>query len=227
MIVIDPGHGGTVKVDGSSPNNATGPDGLLEKIVTLEVALRAVAALVAAGQQVKLTRETDVNLGLHDRAAVAKAVAAPAFVSIHFNGDADNRVQGTETWTHSLASAASIALARIVQSHTVAATGYRDRGVKAKVLGVLDPESHDSHTAACLVEVSFLTDPKENARLRDPASVDAVGQAIAGGIQAYLATLPPTAIPRVAKRVEKRRRRRARKIVSRSSRRPVRRKKKD
>jgi len=226
MIVIDPGHGGTVKVGGSSPNNATGPDGLLEKTVTLEVALRAAVALAAAGQQVKLTRETDVNLGLDDRAAVAKAVAAPAFVSIHFNGDADSRVQGTETWTHSVASAASIGLARIVQSHTVGATGYRDRGVKAKVLGVLDPESHDPRTAACLVEVSFLTDPNENARLHDPAYVDMVGRAIADGIQAYLATLPPTSILRAAKPLAKRRRRRARKIVSRSRRRPVRRKKK-
>jgi phosphoserine aminotransferase len=30
-IVIDPGHGGSKTVGGSSPNNATGPTGLLEK----------------------------------------------------------------------------------------------------------------------------------------------------------------------------------------------------
>jgi N-acetylmuramoyl-L-alanine amidase len=195
MVVIDPGHGGTTKVGGSSPNNATGPDGLLEKTVTLEIATRAAAALVAAGHEVTLTRTTDVNLGLADRAAVAKAAAAPAFVSIHFNGDANATVQGTETWTDSDASAASVALARIVQSHVVAATGYRDRGVKAKELGVLNPDSHDPHTAACLVEVSFLTDPNENARLRNPTYLDTIGGAISAGILAYLVSIHPSAIP--------------------------------
>jgi len=195
MVVIDPGHGGTARVGGSSPNNATGPDGLLEKVVTLEVAERAAAALVAAGQQVTLTRTTDVNLGLADRAAVAKAAGAPAFVSIHFNGDANATVQGTETWTHSNASAASVALARIVQSHMVAATGYRDRGVKAKELGVLNPDSHDPQTAACLVEVSFLTDRNENARLRSPAYLDTIGGAISAGILSYLISIRPSAIP--------------------------------
>ena len=34
-IVIDPGHGGDVKVGGSSPNNARGPSGVLEKALTL------------------------------------------------------------------------------------------------------------------------------------------------------------------------------------------------
>jgi N-acetylmuramoyl-L-alanine amidase len=40
-IVIDPGHGGTTTVGDSSPNNATGPTGLLEKTLTLQVAQRA------------------------------------------------------------------------------------------------------------------------------------------------------------------------------------------
>ena len=189
MIVIDPGHGGTQSVGGSSPNNATGPAGLLEKAVTLDVARRAAAALTALGHEVRLTRNEDVNLGLAARAAVARAARAPVFVSIHFNGDEHDRTQGTETWVHTLASQASLDLAKSVQRRVVSATGYRDRQVKRARFGVLDPRSHDASTAACLVEVSFLTDPKEEQRLGETTYLESLGQAIAAGITAYLADI--------------------------------------
>ena len=66
-IVLDPGHGGTTKIGGSSPNNATGPTGLLEKTVTLEVGLAAEKALAGSGVTVVMTRETDRNLGIDAR----------------------------------------------------------------------------------------------------------------------------------------------------------------
>jgi N-acetylmuramoyl-L-alanine amidase len=190
VVVIDPGHGGSERVGGSSPNNATGPAGTLEKTLTLAVAQRVAAALVARGHQARLTRTGDTNLGLADRAGIAKKPAAAAFVSIHFNGDDDDQVQGTETWVHTLASPSSHELAAVVQRFTVGATGYRDRHVKAKTLGVLDPRSHHPSTAACLVEVSFLTDPRDEARLGDSGYLDQVGGAIAEGIAAHLSPAP-------------------------------------
>ena len=155
IIVIDPGHGGTAKVGGSSPNNATSGSGLLEKNLTLAVARHVRTSLTARGHAVTLTRTTDVNLGLAGRAQVAKAAGAAAFVSIHFNGFADPTVQGTETWVHLNASPASQALAARVQQAMLAATRYRDRGVQAKPLGVLDPTAHLATTAGCLAEISF------------------------------------------------------------------------
>lgn len=187
IIVIDPGHGGTQAVGGSSANNATGPAGLLEKAVTLDVGRRAATALAALGHDARLTRNDDVNLGLAARAAVAKNAAAPVFVSIHFNGDENERTQGTETWVHTLAAQSSLDLAVVMQRHLVAATGYRDRQVKRAKFGVVDPRHHDSGTAACLVEVSFLTDPDEEHRLTQSTYLDALGQAIAAGVSEYLA----------------------------------------
>ena len=35
-VVIDPGHGGTVEVNGSSWNNAISASGVLEKVITLQ-----------------------------------------------------------------------------------------------------------------------------------------------------------------------------------------------
>jgi N-acetylmuramoyl-L-alanine amidase len=193
VIVLDPGHGGTEKIGGSSPNNAAGPSGLLEKTVTLAVALRTAAALKAKGHQVRLTRDSDVNLGLKARATVAQQLAAPVFVSIHFNGDDSDRVQGTETWVHAMALQACHDLATIVQRHVVGATGYRDRGVKGKPLDVLAPSFHSQSTSACLVEISFLTDPADEARLREEAYLESLGQAVATGILDYLGSLKPGA----------------------------------
>lgn len=194
-IVLDPGHGGTTNIGGSSPNNATGPFGTLEKDVTLAVARAAERVLRDAGHLVTLTRDADENVGLDARATVAKDANAAAFVSIHFNGFGDPLVQGTETWTHFLASDRSQDLAASVQRAMLNATMHRDRGVRAKTLRVLTPALHAPDTAACLAEISFLTDPHEERRLRDDAYIERVGAAIAGGVLEYLAAAAPAAGP--------------------------------
>jgi N-acetylmuramoyl-L-alanine amidase len=111
VVVIDPGHGGAAKVGKSSANNATGPGGTKEKTLTLDLGLRLFDALQGHGHEVVLTRDADVNLDLKDRAAVAAHRNAAAFVSLHFNGNANPAVQGTETWVHSAAGADSVLLA--------------------------------------------------------------------------------------------------------------------
>lgn len=188
-IVLDPGHGGTRKVGGSSPNNATGPNGLKEKEVTLKVALAAETALAGSGVRVLLTRRTDKNLGIADRAAVAEAVGAEAFISIHFNAPGGTTpAQGTETFIGVGHTPASRRLADAVQRETLAVTGYRDRGVKvATVSGVIKPTNHAAATASCLVEISFLSLQRdEEARLRTQAYIDALGEAIAEAARSYL-----------------------------------------
>jgi N-acetylmuramoyl-L-alanine amidase len=144
-VMIDPGHGGNTAVGGSSANNARGPAGTLEKDLTLAIAGRVRDALAPCGTEIHLTRYVDQNLGLADRAALAADLDADVFLSIHLNaaekpdGTPDPTVNGTETWVHTLASAESKELARAVQAAAVRATGLRDRGVRAKNLGVLDP----------------------------------------------------------------------------------------
>ena len=189
VIVLDPGHGGTTKIGGSSPNNATGPNGLKEKEVTLKVAFAAEKALAASGHQVVLTRRGDNNLGIVERAAVAKDRRANVFVSIHFNAPGGNvPAQGTETWIGVDHTDASKALATIVQRRVRDATGHRNRGVKiGNVSGVIKGSNHDRRTANCLVEISFLSlQPAEEERLRTQAYIDKLGQAIADAILEHL-----------------------------------------
>lgn len=187
IIVVDPGHGGSAAVGGSSPNNATGPAGALEKTLTLQIGRRLAVHLSAAGHTAVLTREADVNLGLAARAGIASARQAALFLSIHLNGDANPATQGSETWLHSVHSAASADFAAAVQRHLVGATGLRNRGVKSKELGVLNSAHHWAGTACCLVEVSFLTDPHEEARLDRADYQDEIAAALARAMADALA----------------------------------------
>ena len=191
QIVLDPGHGGTTKVGGSSPNNAVGPTGLLEKTVTLDLAVRAQKILSERGHKVVLTRTSDKNVGLAERAKVAKAIAAPVFLSIHLNGF-DHKVQGTETICNIMHNSLSADPCRAVQKSVLSATGYADRnkghpgGVKRQPLGVLKLSLHHAKTACCLLEVSFMDVAAEEARLKTSAYLNKIAKAIADGIADYL-----------------------------------------
>lgn len=194
-IVIDPGHGGSRRIGGSSSNNAIGSNGTLEKALTLDVALRLKPLLLDAGFDAVLTRDTDVNRGLSTRAHVARGRKAAVFVSIHFNGF-DGRVQGTETYIHSTAGKRSRELALLVQQSVRSATGLKDRGVKRASFGVLNPVEHHKQTPACLVEVSFLDVPAEATRLAKAAYRQAIAKALLDAIQAFMSATAKTAIGR-------------------------------
>jgi N-acetylmuramoyl-L-alanine amidase len=91
-IVIDPGHGG---ID----PGATGPTGLKEKEVTLDIARRLRAKLSRSGRyRVLLTRDTDEKMFLRERVAFAKEHSADLFISIHANSLPDQSVNFVETY---------------------------------------------------------------------------------------------------------------------------------
>jgi N-acetylmuramoyl-L-alanine amidase len=198
VIVIDPGHGGTVRVNGSSPNNAKSPSGELEKDWTLDIAKRTRAAVltkaVALGKNVNvvLTRETDSNKGLNARANVAKDKGAKLFLSIHFNAF-DKPVRGVETLIDSMNNvnkAQDRAFAQVVQDKLLAMLNEidpttkqlpdYDRKVKEQKLGVLRDlalgNMMSSHPCrACLVEIEFMHMPavEQLFRLNAPQTATA------------------------------------------------------
>ena len=104
VIVIDPGHGGDFRKGKSSPNNATSPSGVKEKDINLDIAKRIKKRLIDQSQvegielTVVLTRESDTNLSLVDRAEMANSNSATLYLSIHCNGFSDSRARGTECW---------------------------------------------------------------------------------------------------------------------------------
>jgi N-acetylmuramoyl-L-alanine amidase len=103
-VVIDPGHGG---IDGG----ATGPQGTIEKDLTLAFSLKLKAALSGmAGLRVVLTRETDVFLSLLDRVQAARAVHADLLLSVHADSIDDSTLRGATVYT--LSDSASDAISR-------------------------------------------------------------------------------------------------------------------
>src|SRR4051812_43859141 len=164
LIVLDPGHGGGAKVGGSSANNAVGPNGLLEKNLTLDVA-RRVASLLAGDGRVLMTRAADVNLSLKARAEVARKNGAAVFLSVHLNGFPKPGVDGTETWVTKDATRRSRDFAASVLKCLLPVTKVADRGVREEDFGVLRTSRHLSTTAACLAEIAFLTNPAQAKRL--------------------------------------------------------------
>jgi N-acetylmuramoyl-L-alanine amidase len=99
-LVLDPGHGGEIKVGGSSANNAISVSGVKEKKLTLEFCLLLRDLLLqqaaANGETIRvvLTRTADKNLGLAERAGFAFKERAKALICIHFNGMADPNIRG-------------------------------------------------------------------------------------------------------------------------------------
>ncbi len=91
-IVIDAGHGG-------HDDGTIGPNGVMEKEVVLDVALR-LAKLVQQrmGAEVVLTRSDDTFIPLQQRTAIANDHKADLFLSIHANSSPAPEVAGTETF---------------------------------------------------------------------------------------------------------------------------------
>jgi N-acetylmuramoyl-L-alanine amidase len=193
-IVIDPGHGGAKNIpNDSTANNAVGPKGTLEKALTLDIGLRLRDLLKQAGHDVRLTRETDVNLRLRDRAKVAKDFKADAFVSIHFNGSTNHQAQGTETLVHLNFSPSSARLSLAVQDALLKVTKLTDRNkafdgktrIKPQSLGVLRPDFHHPSTAGCLAEISFLDRADQEQLLQEKGHLQSIAKALASGIEAF------------------------------------------
>lgn len=182
VVVIDPGHGGQATTGGSSANNATGPNGLLEKNLTLDLAQRVERALQGEATVI-LTRAGDNNLSLSDRARVGRDNHAAAFLSIHLNGFQDGNVDGSEVWVARNASQRSREFAQMVLRQVLAVTGVNDRGVREQDFGVLLPERHAADTATCLAEIAFLTNPAQALRLQDNDYRQRLAAALAAAVR--------------------------------------------
>jgi V8-like Glu-specific endopeptidase len=179
-IVIDPGHGGQAPAGRSTPYGTRGPSGLTEKDVVLDLARRIVAHL---GQgRAMLTRSGDINLPLGERTAIAQRYGAPVFLSLHAN---QGNGQGAEAYVHPRAGAASHALASAITGE-LARFGGRSPQVTSEEMAVLSPERLAQQTAACLLEVDYLSTRDGEQRLRDPRSLDHLARGIANGVQRYM-----------------------------------------
>ncbi len=91
-IVIDAGHGG-------HDSGTLGVDGIQEKDVVLDVALRLGKMLHdRLGAEIIYTRSDDTFIPLETRTAIANKAQADLFLSIHANSSSDPTARGVETY---------------------------------------------------------------------------------------------------------------------------------
>jgi N-acetylmuramoyl-L-alanine amidase len=92
VLVIDPGHGG-------ADAGVTGPSGVQEKTLTLDIA-RRIKTLVETriAMRVLLTREDDRDMTLDARAALANNARADLFISLHLNASLSPMASGAEVY---------------------------------------------------------------------------------------------------------------------------------
>lgn len=193
-IVVDPGHGGT-------ESGATGPHGLKESVVNLDIAKRVVDRL--PGARVFLTRSGDYMAGLAFRTAIANSLHADAFVSVHNNAQPDgpSTKPGTETY-YQITSSGSKRLAGLSYEELLpslerfkakwvsdkdAGAKYRSNAAGLDYYGVL----RRSHIPAVITESLYISNAPEEALLGQPATREAIADALGRAIDRYLTTADP------------------------------------
>ena len=219
LMVLDAGHGG-------HDPGATGPTGLMEKELVLDVTKRA-AKLVAdqLGIKVLLSRDSDHFVTLRDRTSFANRAQADVFVSIHANAHREAASEGVETYFLSSEATDNAArqvaalensvvqlekpngkgrgvdlvktilwdlaqsefqeessrLAEVVHDSMTQALRIPSRGVKQAGFYVLGGAA----MPAILIEIGFVTNPKEEKKLREGRYRDEIARAIVAGLAQY------------------------------------------
>lgn len=174
-ICIDPGHSGPVE-----PGACAG--GFTEAAVNLQVAKKLRRLLEAAGHQVTLTREADVNDdALLWRAELAWQFGADIFISLHCNAATDSAAHGTEVFYYPT-SEKGYALARCIQTELVRNCQTADRGVKTNDEWTVLVETA---CPAVLVEMAFLTNDKDRELLTDRFVQRQIAVGIANGVEQF------------------------------------------
>lgn len=186
-IVIDAGHGG---ID----PGAVSSSGVLEKEVTLAIAKELESLLKRAAVYVVMVRQGDYDLAdssetnllsrkrqdLSRRVKIAEEANADLFISIHANYFPGPRWYGAQTFYYE-GSPAGRHLAETLQTELVRHLGPNNRLARPGDFRVL----RDTTMPAAMVEVGFLSNPREAQLLSEPAYQQKVAAAIFAGLLRY------------------------------------------
>jgi N-acetylmuramoyl-L-alanine amidase len=148
VVALDPGHGG-------EDPGATGPSGLHEKEVVLQVALKLRDRINAVpGMRAMLTRDADFFVPLHERVRKARRVQADLFVSIHADAFLNPEARGASVFALSQSGASS-----------TAARWMADKENGADLVGGVNIKARDATVARTLLDMSTTAQIKDSMKL--------------------------------------------------------------
>lgn len=190
VVVIDPGHGGR-------DTGALG-HGLAEADVVLDMASRIEGRLAAVGVSAYLTRgRLDADADPPDeaeRAAFANRLDADLVLSLHTDGHANPVAQGAACFYYGTVpsgvfSVVGRTVAQHLQAEVVRRTDLLDGRVDAKSWELL----RRTRMPAVRLEIGYLSNTGDAARLADPAFRDTVAEAVLVALQQVYAPVDVTA----------------------------------
>jgi N-acetylmuramoyl-L-alanine amidase len=176
-VVLDPGHGGA--------DPGVTAFGLTEAAITADTAARIEGRLAATGVQVWQTHAPTFagELSESDRARMANTTDADVVVSLHVDKAANPQAHGVATFYYGRDEASGSALgsqlASLIQREIVARTDLTDCRTHPRTWELL----RRTRMTAVRVEMGYLTNAQDAARLGDPAFRDLVAEAIVVAIQ--------------------------------------------
>ncbi|MEO7483516.1 MAG: N-acetylmuramoyl-L-alanine amidase, partial [Ferruginibacter sp.] len=172
-IAIDAGHGG-------SNTGAMGPTGVLEKNLTLAVALKLQNVLQNAGAKVIMTRTTETNVENKDRILKYRDAIPDLLVSVHLNSAGDPiRAGGTSTLYRYIGFQP---LSAFINKRMLE-LGLKEYGnIGSFNFALNSPTEYPN----ALVETLFLSNPEEEALVLDESFQQKIADKIVQGIKDFL-----------------------------------------
>jgi len=174
-VVIDPGHGGR------DPGAVT--EELAEAPLVLDVGLRMVAMLRASDRLVPIiSRTADLSVALQERLRPPPGPQPGALISLHADARVAAPGRGAAIYTGAAGRGLALPLAAAITQAGLAADSVPVRRALFAVLaGAIQP--------AALVELGFLTDSGDRARLAAPGWRYFMARALADGLLAWEAAV--------------------------------------
>jgi N-acetylmuramoyl-L-alanine amidase len=186
-VVLDAGHGGY------DPGAIT-KQGVYEKGINLEMAKRVRELLKPCGIDVILTRDEDEDYvpdgtrgkqtkkqaDLNYRISMATQAKADAFISLHLNATVTGLNSGAETFYH-FKSEEGKRLAETIQQELIKVPGMNRRIAKPGDFYIIN----NTPMPTVIVELGYLSNPKEQKKLQQSWYQDHLAHAVAKGIASY------------------------------------------
>ncbi len=177
VILLDPGHGG-------HDPGAISISGKFEKHINLDVAINLKDILNKAGASVYMTRTNDTYISNKERGKLADKLNADILLSIHHNSLNNSNYFGLSTYYNTInykEPSYGYNLAEAIYLNAITVNGvYRD-GILDRNFEVL----RETNTPAALIEIGFMSNPKEEMNIHNISFQNTMAEKIADGIIDY------------------------------------------